>query len=94
MLLATGSKGVADILVSWLDMTSQTCASNLFLTRFGFHLHLLVDICHPFSVFLSVSGTLFRPLPYLRVVVFLPSDLFFTLSTKQINFLLVFNFQS
>ena len=38
---------------------------------------------HPFSVFLSVSGTLFRPLPYLRVAVFLPSDLFFTLSTKQ-----------
>ena len=62
------------------------------LTRFGFHLHLLVDICHPFSVFLSVSGTLFRPLQYLRVVVFLPSDLFFTLSTKQISFLLVFNF--
>ena len=57
------------------------------LTRFGFHLHLLVNIYHPFSVFLSVSGTLFRPLPYLRVVVFLPSDLFFTLSTKQINFL-------
>ena len=57
------------------------------LTRFGFHLHLLVDICHPFSVFLSVSGTLFRPLQYLRVVVFLPSDLFFTLSTKQISFL-------
>ena len=57
------------------------------LTRFGFHLHLLVDICHPFSVFLSVSGTLFRPLPYLRVAVFLPSGLFFTLSTKQISFL-------
>ena len=57
------------------------------LTRFGFHLHLLVDICHPFSVFLSVSGTLFRPLPYLRVAVFLPSDLFFTLSTKQRRFL-------
>ena len=57
------------------------------LTRFGFHLHLLVDICHPFSVFLSVSGTLFRPLQYLKVVVFLPSDLFFTLSTKQISFL-------
>ena len=57
------------------------------LTRFGFHLHLLVDICHPFSVFLSVSETLFRPLQYLRVVVFLPSDLFFALSTKQISFL-------
>ena len=27
-------------------------------------------------------------------IVFLPSDLFFTLSTKQISFLLVFNFQS
>ena len=57
------------------------------LTRFGFHLHLLVDICHPFSVFLSVSGTLFRPLPYLKVTVFLPSGLFFTLSTKEISFL-------
>ena len=45
-------------------------------------------------VFLSVSGTIFRPLPYLRVTVFLRSDLFFTLSTKQISFLLVFNFRS
>ena len=45
--------------------------------------HLLSFLCF----FLSVSGTLFRPLPYLRVAVFLPSGLFFTPSTKQIHFL-------
>ena len=83
------SPHITDIILWWCG--SSSFPNVLFFPGIA---RQQVDTCHPFSVFLSVSGTLFRPLPYLRVAVFLPSGLFFTLSTKQINVLLVFNFQS
>ena len=45
-------------------------------------------------IILLVSGTIFQPLPYLRVTVLRLSGLSFTPSTKQISFFLVSNFQS
>ena len=46
-------------------------------TRFAFHLQHPVNIYYLFSVFLLVSGTIFWPLPYLRVTVFRLSGLSF-----------------
>ena len=49
-------------------------------THAAFHLQHPVAIYHLFYVFLSVSGTIFRPLPYRRFMVFRFSGLSFTLS--------------
>ena len=54
----------------FIDYTHTQKQSFGHPTRFDFRLQYLVDIYHLFSVFLLVSGTIFRPLPYLRVTVF------------------------
>ena len=83
-----GPPSLSELLPATVQARTEIVLQSSHSFRFPFAFssrHLSSFLC--FSI-LSDSGTLFRPLPYhLRVAVFLPSGLFFTPSTKQINFL-------